>query len=95
LGRKFAAPTWRGVHVLRETEVQHFDPAVVADHDVARLEIAVGDALLVRGRYGVGQGNRDFEEPVEREPLSWKKLRQRLALHQLHRDVVNAARLVD
>ena len=88
-------PARLAVHPLRETEVQHLDPAVVADHDVGRLEIAVGDALLVRGRHRVRQGNRDLEEPAERETLSWKQLGQRLPLHQLHRDEVNAAGLFD
>jgi hypothetical protein len=95
LRRDLADAARLSLRPLREAEVQHLDPPVVADHDVGRLEVAVGDALLVRGRHGIHQGNRDLEEPAERKALSWKELGQRLALHQFHRDEVNAARLLN
>ena len=55
----------------------------------------MGDALLVRGRHRIRQGNRDVEEAAERETLAWKQVGQRLPLHQLHRDEVRAAGLFD
>src|SRR6185503_11465266 len=42
-----------------ETEVEHFHRAVRADFDIRGFQIAVDDALLVRGLQGVGDLFRD------------------------------------
>ena len=44
---------------LRQTEVEHLgevpDATLSRDEDVLRLEVSVGDALVVRGGHGLGQ----------------------------------------
>ena len=54
-------PPLRGLRDLRQPEVQDLDRAVVADFDVLRFEIAMDDALLVRGFEGVGDLTGDRE----------------------------------
>ena len=45
-----------------EAEVQQLDVAIAGDHHVLRLEIAMGDAVLVRARKHVG----DFRGHAQR-----------------------------
>ena len=40
--------------VVREAEVQHLDRAVSSDLDIGGLQVAMNDALLVRGFEGLG-----------------------------------------
>ena len=54
---------------LRQAEVQYFHGAVVADHDVGGLEVAMDDAALVCGFERVRDLPRDRERLVEREAL--------------------------
>ena len=59
----------RSIGKLREPEVEHLDASIVlafAEHDVGRLQIAMRDALLVRGGHGIGDGNRDLQQSIER-----------------------------
>ena len=56
-----------GIHRLRQTEVQHLHRAVGADFDIGWLEVAVNDALLVRGFEGLGDLARDRQRVAERE----------------------------
>jgi hypothetical protein len=46
---------------LRESEIQHLEPAVVADHRVRWLQIPMRDAPVMRGAHGVGEGNHELE----------------------------------
>ncbi len=59
------------------------------------LEIAMRDAFLMRRGDGIGQGNRDVEEPIQRKAVLGQKLRQRLAVNELHGDEVDAFGLLD
>ena len=52
---------------LRQAEVEHLHAAVRRDHDVARLQIAMGDAALVRGADGVAHADTDPQQRVERQ----------------------------
>ena len=52
---------------LREPEVEHLDRAVGPDLDVGRLQIAMDDALLVRGFERLGDLPRDGQRFVERK----------------------------
>ena len=52
---------------LGEAEVEHLHRAVGADLDVGGLEIAMDDALLVRGVERVGDLARDRQRLGERE----------------------------
>src|SRR4029453_713025 len=54
---------------FREPEVEHFYAAFWRDHHVGRLQIAMGDALLMRGADGIRQRNGDLQELVELESM--------------------------
>ena len=64
LGRR--ARTGR-VHRFRETEVEHLHRAVRAHLDVRRFQIAMDDALLVRGFERFGDLLRDRQRLVDRD----------------------------
>ena len=57
----------RGLHRLRQAEVEHLHRAVGADLDVRGLQIAMDDALLVRGFERLGDLLRDRQRFVDRE----------------------------
>ena len=78
---------------LGEPEVEHLHRAVGLDLDVARLEIAMDDALLVRGFERRRDLARDAQRLVERKSgrrarTLREQLGQRLAFDQLHHQVV-------
>ena len=54
---------------LREAEVQHLDAALVADHHVAGLQVAMRDAPLVGRADRVGQRDRELQQLLERHAL--------------------------
>ena len=74
----------RGIERFREPEIEHLHRAVVPDFDVGRLEVAVNDALFVRGlervcdllcdRKHLGNRNRSLREAIF----------ERWTLHELH-----------
>ena len=69
---------------LGQTEVEQLDRAARRDLDVGRLEIAVDDALVVRGFEAVGNLPGDLERLVERNRALLDPLRQRRTLDELH-----------
>ena len=68
---------------FRQTEVQHLHAAVRPHLDVGGLEIAMDDALFVRGFKGVGDLLRDRQGVVERDVRA-RCARQIVAFDQLH-----------
>ena len=81
---------------LRETEVEHLDEIaarrIVEDDDVAGLEIAVDDALRVRGLERVAQ-LQSRSSPMRRSGSGCMRLelaRERVAAQQLHHEVQDA-----
>ena len=50
-----------GRRQLRQTEVEDLHPAVGRDEHVLRLQVAVDDALVVRGREAVGDLHGDVD----------------------------------
>ena len=84
-------PTYPGVERLRQTEIQHLHRAVVAHLDVGRLQIAMDDALLVRGFERLGDLPRDRQRVGERHRALRDALREGLALDQFHHERVDAA----
>ncbi len=100
LDRRRAAGELLGRHVLRragarrrdvarrdgEAEVGDADVAVAVDHHVRRLEVAMQDAALVRGRDAGAELARDVDGLVLRQPAdAAQQRRQILAVHVLHR----------
>jgi hypothetical protein len=90
-----------------DAEVEQPQAAVAADHDVLRLQVAVGDAVLVQVvqriadaagvAHGLGFGKRllAFEDPGER--LAVEKLHHQVgpALGRVHLDNLEDARVVE
>ena len=77
-----------GVHQLRQAEVQHPRAAVVADHDVCGLEIAVDDPGFVGCFQHARDLDRDPQRLAERQAPAGDQPVKRLADDQLHHDVV-------
>ena len=80
-----------GLHRLRQPEVEHLHRAVGADLDVRRLQIAVDDALLVRGFERLGDLLRDGQRLVERDRAARDALRRVVALDEFHHERGHAA----
>ena len=80
---------------LCEPEVQNLDPVLLRHHDVSRLQVAVGDPLLVGRSDCLGQGDGNTEEVGERKPASGDDLGQGLSLDQLHGQEVETVGLLD
>jgi hypothetical protein len=78
----------RGVGQLGQAEVDDLRVAVLGDQDVVGLEIAVNDPGAVRFAESVRDLGQDFDRAAERETVL-QRLAQRLALDQLHGDVVH------
>ena len=72
------------VHRFRQPEVEHLHRAVGADLDVRGLQIAMDDALLVRGFERLGDLLRDRQRFVEWNRAARDALRQVLALDEFH-----------
>ena len=85
----------RGLHRLREAEVEHLHRAVGAHLDVRGLQIAMDDPLLVRGFERLGDLLRDRQRLVERDRAARDALRQILALDEFHHERVHAAGLLE
>ena len=78
------------VRHLGQSEIQHLHRAVRAKDDVARLQIAVHDTLLVRGFERVGNLPGDRQRLIQRHGALPDALRQGGSLHQFHHQVIGA-----
>jgi len=78
-----------------QAEIEHLHAAVARHHDVGGLQIAMHDALLVSGSQRIGDPNRHREDLFYRQPACQDLPVQRLAFHQLHRQEMHAAGLLD
>ena len=75
----------RSGRCLREPEIENLRPAR-GEEDVRRLDVAMHDALAVRGIQGIGHGEGDVDEDRDVHRAASEPLLERLALEQLHRD---------
>ena len=79
----------------RQPEVEHLHAAVRRHDDVGRLQIAVGDAAIVRR----GDGFRDLhavsQQPVRGDAAGADAVREVLPLDELHREGQDAFRFLD
>ena len=78
-----------------DAEVEYLDAVVRRDHDVSRLEIAVDDALRVRGGDGGSDPGGVGKGAIEREPGRGNGAIERHAGDVLHDEEVDAAVLLD
>ena len=79
---------------LGQTEVEELD-AVPREHDVARLQIAVNDAVTVCSVERLGDLGGDGQGPLERQRAARQFGRERLAIEQLHHQERHAVLLAD
>ena len=80
---------------LRQTEVEHLDRAVGRDLDVRGLQVAMDDALLVRGFEGLGDLTRDRQGFVQRNRPTSDPIGQRVALDQFEDERVGLTAVLE
>jgi len=71
-----------------EAEVGDLHVAEIVDEDVLGLQVAVDDLLRVRMVDGARDLHRDLQRLGRRRPALADDLAQRLAVHELHHEVV-------
>jgi len=71
-----------------EPEVEHFGTSVRRDDHVLRLQVAVHDALRVRGSQRVRHLGADRQQALDRQAALQEQRAQALAVDELHHDVV-------
>ena len=81
------ARSFADLRQLREAEVEDLDAPVLRDEEVLGLQVAVDDALLVRGGEAVRDLHRVVDGLARRQPATGEHRAQRLALEQLLDDV--------
>ena len=80
----------RRLRELGEAEVEDLHAIIVDDEDVLRLEIAMNDSLLMRGRESARKLRRIFDGQSRREAAFIQFVAQRHAVDELHDDVRTA-----
>ena len=80
---------------LGEAEIEHLHPALARDEDVRGLDVAVQDALAVRGVEGIRDLHAEIEQEAGGHRLAVDDLVERLPLEQLHREEPLSLELVD
>ena len=90
-GLEIGAP----IDELGESEVQHFDSAVVRQHDVRGLEIAMHHALLVGRCERIRDRDAQLDDARDGQPARCHLPVEPLALDQLHRQEPNAVLILD
>ena len=75
---------------LRQPEVEHLHAPFRRDHHVGGFQVAVDDALLVRGGERIGERDADFADLRDGQPSGPHPQAEAVALHQLHRDEADA-----
>ena len=82
------------VRALRETEVEQLD-AGARQHHVGRLEVAMDNALAMRGLQRISDLRADPQDVRDRNRTLRGAGRQRLAVQQLHHEVRRAVDVAD
>ena len=80
---------------FRQAEVEDLHRAVGADLDIGWLQVAMNDAVFVRGFERLGNLLRDRQRFVEGNRTLRNALRQVIALDQLHHERGNALALFE
>ena len=85
----------RRLRKLGQTEVENLRAVLVADEDVRRLDVAMDDALGVRGVQRVGELDGDLEQVRDLHRSAIDAVAEALALERLHHDVRSAFVVAD
>lgn len=83
----------RGRSEFCKAEIENFHVAAPGDHDVGRLDVAVGDARAVRFSQSVGDVDSDADDLFVPGRRARDAAGERLPLEILHGDVRSAVRL--
>src|SRR5262245_44165438 len=83
-----------GVRPLGEAEIKDLG-AGRCQHDVGRLEVAMDDALAVRGVEPAGELHPETQDLLERQRAAEQPVRERLASEVFHHEEVHAVLLAD
>jgi len=84
-----------GPVMFGQPEIEDLDVAVRRDHHVVRLDVAVHDAVRVRGMQPVSDLNPDSDNLIKRDRCLRDSVSQRPAFDVLHRDVADASGITD
>ena len=76
-----------------QTEIEHLHPSVFRHHDVGRLQVAMGDLLLMRRGERIGQRQRQLQKPLQRQTSRRNQRIERLPLDQFHGQEPDAIRI--
>ena len=86
---KMVEASWLGgrlLHLLGEAEIQNLHLTPLAEHDVGRLDVAVGDSLAVRLAQSLRHLFDNAQRLRHRHRAAAQHMKQVLAAHQLHHD---------
>jgi hypothetical protein len=72
---------------LRQTEVENLRPVLFTDEDIRRLDVAMDDALGVRGIECVRELDRDIQQVRDLQRSTVDAIAEALAPEGLHHDV--------
>src|SRR5215831_11632477 len=84
----------RSAHGLRQTKIEHLDPAVRRDFDVCRFQIPMDDTFLMCRFERLTDVLADLEGFFDRNRSALNALRERLALHEFEHEKTRSARLL-
>ena len=83
----FEAPDGRSVvNNFGQAEIENLGVAALGDENVRWLDVAVDDALFVRGLERVGDFDGEIERGIHGEWPAGDEVLERLALHEFHGD---------
>ena len=85
---------WRA-DVFCEAEVEDFDAAIVGDHDVGGLEVAMDDAFFVRGGERVGESAGDVDDLCGGQAAGRDEAVEGLAFDEFHGEEMDAVGFFD
>ena len=83
-----------GTDVARQAEIEQLH-AVAREEDVGRLEVPVDQAAFVHRRQRLDDGQRNRRGFVEGKGAAHEAIGERLAIEQLHHEVVHAVLVPD
>jgi hypothetical protein len=80
---------------LGEAEVENRRVPASGDEDIGRLDVAVDDAVRMRGVERIGNLDGEIEKLLDRDPLTPGLIRQHLPIEQFHDEKVLSVALPD
>ena len=85
----------RRPRIFGQAEVENFHAAVIRDHHVGGLQVAMHNSLLMRGGQRSGERGADFEDAFDGEPAFGDQPVERLAGDEFHGEEMHVIGLLD